>query len=230
MSQHNEIHIRLAELVRDLSGENGPAVDVILGDITEAAVRLVPGADAAGMTVVDRRRQVHTLGGTADYANVLDAIQNRHQQGPCLEAAWENHQVEVADLATETRWPAFVTAALAETPCRASLSFRLFTHRSTMGALNIYAEAAHAFTEESREIGIIFATHSAVIWETHLRDEQFRSALASRDLIGQAKGMLMERFGIDAAHAFDLLTKLSQESNVKVVEIARRVVAVEQCG
>ncbi|WP_422742863.1 GAF and ANTAR domain-containing protein [Mycobacterium sp. WMMD1722] len=227
MSQHHKIHLQLAELVRDLSQEDLTDSDAVLRDITAAAARMVPGADAAGMTIVEKGHRVRTLGGTSAYADVLDDIQNRTQEGPCLEAAWEDHLVEVADLGRETRWPAFAAAALAETPCRASLSFRLFTHRSTMGALNIYAESAHAFSEESIEIGVIYATHSAVLWEAHLRDSQFRSALASRDLIGQAKGMLMERFGIDARHAFNLLTRLSQESNTKVVDIARRVVEAE---
>ena len=71
--------------------------------------------------------------------------------------------------------------------------------------------------------GLIFATHTALAWNMLRRDEQFRSALASRDVIGQAKGMLMERFGIDAVRAFDLLKRLSQDSNTPLHEVAERL-------
>jgi len=74
------------------------------------------------------------------------------------------------------------------------------------------------------ELGLIFATHTALTWNLLRRDEQFKSALASRDIIGQAKGMIMERFNIDAVQAFELLKRLSQNSNAPVAEIARRLV------
>ena len=74
------------------------------------------------------------------------------------------------------------------------MAFQMFIAGETMGALNVYAEHAHAFGPETREIGMIFAAHSSVAWNTARRDEQFKSALASRDIIGQAKGMIMERY------------------------------------
>ncbi|ORA25358.1 hypothetical protein BST12_03495 [Mycobacterium angelicum] len=75
---------------------------------------------------------------------------------------------------------------------------------------------------------LAFATHAALAWNISRRDDQFRSALASRAIIGQAKGMLMERFGIDAVAAFYLLKRLSQESNTPVVDISHRLVNVER--
>jgi len=224
MSSDDRVHLRLAELVRELDTKGQTDVDSMLGDITRAAVEYVPGAHAAGMTVVERGRRVRTVGATSDYASTLDEIQGRHNEGPCLSAAWEDHTVQVDDLASDHRWARFQRDALAETPCRSSVSYQMFSHDNTMGALNLYATEPHAFSSESVESGLVFATHSAVIWGALRRDSQYRSALASRDLIGQAKGMLMERFGIDAVGAFDLLTKLSQESNTKVIEIAQRVV------
>ena len=71
---------------------------------------------------------------------------------------------------------------------------------------------------------MIFAAHSSVAWNSARRDEQFRHALASRDIIGQAKGMIMERYGVDAVQAFEVLRKLSQDSNVPLVEVARGLV------
>ena len=77
-------------------------------------------------------------------------------------------------------------------------------------------------------IGAIFAAHSSVVWNAARRDEQFQRALASRDVIGQAKGMIMERYGVDAVQAFELLRKLSQDSNVPLIQIATELVAKAQ--
>ncbi|MBO0678384.1 GAF and ANTAR domain-containing protein [Mycolicibacterium sp. S2-37] len=227
MSQHSPVHLRLAELVRDLSSENAGNVDTVLSDLTRVAVEYIPGTSAAGMTVIERRRNVRTLGATDPIAKILDEIQQRHSEGPCLSAAWMHPMVRIDDLTHDRRWPLFRRDALAETPLRASLSFMMFTNRASMGALNLYADTPHAFDDDASELGLVFATHSAALWSVILRDDQFRSALASRDIIGQAKGILMERFGIDATRAFDLMTTLSQESNTKVVDVAQRVVETE---
>ena len=107
---------------------------------------------------------------------------------------------------------------------RSVVSFRLFGDPHDLAALNLLAEPPHAFDEESIELGLIFAAHTTVAWNMMRRHEQFRSALASRDLIGQATGILMKRFDLNAVAAFDLLRKLSQESNTKLVDVADRLV------
>ena len=94
-----------------------------------------------------------------------------------------------------------------------------------MGALNVYAEHPHAFDQSSKDIGLVFAAHSSVAWNSARRDEQFKRALASRDVIGQAKGMIMERYGVDAVQAFEVLRKLSQDSNVPLVQVATELVS-----
>ncbi|KBZ61300.1 hypothetical protein K875_04251 [Mycobacterium [tuberculosis] TKK-01-0051] len=104
------------------------------------------------------------------------------------------------------------------------LSFRLFGFKHTAGSLNLYGSQTHAFGDESLEVGLTFANLLALAWNILQRNEQFRGAMASRDLIGQAKGMLMERFGMDAVEAFELLKRLSQESNTPVAEVALRLV------
>jgi AmiR/NasT family two-component response regulator len=96
--------------------------------------------------------------------------------------------------------------------------------------LNFYAEHSNAFDDEAAELGLILATHTAVGWNMVRRDEQFRSALASRDIIGQAKGMVMERFKIDAVQAFELLKRLSQNSNTPLAAVARQLVESAHCS
>ena len=97
-----------------------------------------------------------------------------------------------------------------------------------MGALNVYAEHPNAFDQSSKDIGLVFAAHSSVAWNAARRDEQFKRALASRDVIGQAKGMIMERYGVDAVQAFEVLRKLSQDSNVPLVQVAADLVGKAQ--
>jgi AmiR/NasT family two-component response regulator len=97
-----------------------------------------------------------------------------------------------------------------------------------MGALNVYAESANVFGTETREIGLVFAAHSSVAWNAARRDEQFKKALASRDVIGQAKGMLMERYSVSAIQAFDLMRKLSQDSDTPLIQIAADLVEKQQ--
>jgi AmiR/NasT family two-component response regulator len=104
----------------------------------------------------------------------------------------------------------------------------LFIVGETMGALNVYAEQPRVFGQPSRDIGLIFAAHSSVAWNAARREEQFRQALASRDTIGQAKGMIMERYGVDAVQAFEVLRKLSQDANVPLVRVATELVAKAQ--
>jgi GAF domain-containing protein len=129
----------------------------------------------------------------------------------------------IADLENDFRWPKYRKDALAETPIRSIMAFQLFIADRSMGALNVYAEEPGAFDDETEEIGLIFATHSALAWNSARRDEQFQRALASRDVIGQAKGMVMERYNIGAIQAFDMLKKLSQDSNVPLARIAEEL-------
>ncbi len=189
----------------------------------------MPHAQHAGITLA-RQRTVGTAATTGPYPVLLDEVQQRHAEGPCLSAAWQQHVIRIDNLALETRWPAFAFEAIERTPIRSIVSFQLFTVAPRIGALNLYAERPDAFDDDAIELGLIYATHVALAWNLVRRESQFRSALASRDIIGQAKGMIMERFRIDAVRAFELLRRVSQNSNVPLVEVAQRLVAAEQLG
>lgn len=202
--------------------------ELLLGQLTESAANSVPGARWAGITVANRGGTVRTAASsTGHYPEMLDKIQQGEQEGPCLSAAWERHMIRIDDLALDERWRAFSRAAVEQTPIRSIMSFQIFADHRTMGALNFYAEQPRVFDDEAAELGLIFATHTALAWKLVRREEQFRSALGSRDIIGQAKGMLMERFKIDAVQAFELLKRLSQNSNTPVTAVARNLVESE---
>ena len=135
------------------------------------------------------------------------------------------------DLLADERWPRFGSAASAE-GINSSLSFQLFTYGKCRAALNLFGRNRNAFNMEAEAIAGMLATHAATALIVHNgalivhnKELQFRSALASRDAISQAKGMIMERFNVDAIRAFELMVRVSQNSNTRVADLAQEIVA-----
>lgn len=217
------MHVVLADLARSMHAKARLGSDTVLAEITASAVQLVDGAVSAGITVTRRRAVVDSVAPTDEVAREFDLLQQQCGQGPCLDAAWQHRTVRVRDLVADDRWPQLAEAVRERSPIRSSVSYELFTHMEGMGALNVYATTPDAITDTGAEKGYALAAHAAVIFDAARRHEQFESALASRDTIGQAKGIIMERFNIDATAAFNLLVKSSQDSNVSVAQIARKL-------
>ena len=221
-------HLRIAEIVQQLHSRPDTDSDTVVAELAEHAAVEIPGAQYAGVTVTRNAKHIDTPAATHKWPILLDEIQQLHREGPCLTAAWEEKTIHVADLETDDRFPLYRRDALEQTPIRSVMAFQMFIAGETMGALNVYAEEPRAFGQASRDIGLIFAAHSSVAWNSARRDEQFKRALASRDTIGQAKGMIMERYGVDAVQAFEVLRKLSQDSNVPLVQVATELVTKAQ--
>jgi ANTAR domain len=221
-------HLRIAEIVQELYGRDDVDSDTVIAELAEHAALEIPEAQYAGVTVTRNGRQIDTPAATHKWPILLDEVQQRHRQGPCLSAAWEEKTIHVRDLETDERFPLYARDALTETPIRSVMSFQMWIAGETMGALNVFAETPNVFDENAKAVGLVFAAHSSVAWNAARRDEQFKKALASRDVIGQAKGMLMERYGVNAIQAFDLLRKLSQDSNTPLIQIAADLVEKQQ--
>jgi GAF domain-containing protein len=221
-------HLRIAELVQNLHSRPDADSDTVLDELVEHAAIEIPGAQYAGITVTRNAKHIDTPAATHKWPIMLDEIQQRHREGPCLTAAWEEKTIHVADLEIDDRFPLYRRDVLEQTPIRTIMAFQLFIADETMGALNVYAEQPNVFDQSSRDIGRVFAAHSSVAWNSARRDEQFKRALASRDVIGQAKGMIMERYGVDAVQAFEVLRKLSQDSNVPLVAVADELITKAQ--
>jgi len=224
----------MSELARTLQHEHASehatleavtaaAVEAVPG-AEHAAVEAVPGAEHAAISLVVRGRTVQSHAATDPLAERIDARQTELGQGPCLDAVWQQESVHIPDMGAESRWPRF-TAAAAEAGIGAMLCFPLFVTEARLGALNLYASQAGAFDEEARITGLIFATHAAVAITGARQEETLSTALAHRDIIGQAKGIVMERFHLDAPRAFALLARLSQTENIKLRDIATQIVA-----
>jgi GAF domain-containing protein len=208
----------LSRVARELQQEHGD-VDATLQTISRAAVAAVPGADECGVSYVVRRRDVEPRAWTSDLPKVLDALQGQLQEGPCLDAVWDQRVVSVPDVAGEERWPRFAREAAAH-GVGSLLCFQLFVVGDHLGALNLYARRAGAFDAESEEVGLLFAAHAAVALAGAEHEAHLRAGMDHRDLIGQAKGILMERYRLTAVQAFDLLVRASSLTNRKLRDVA----------
>ena len=144
-------------------------------------------------------------------------------EGPCVEAALDELIVRTDDFRSEDRWPNY-SAAVVEIGVLSGLSFKLYTSDRTAGALNLFSFKVHAFDAEDETTGVVLAAHAAAAILASRQGEQLQSALSTRDRIGQAKGIIMERFGIDDVQAFEMLRRLSQDSNTRLIDVAQRVI------
>lgn len=215
-----ELATRLGELARDLQHEDD--LDTVLSGIVQAAVQLIPGADDASISLVTGRKRIVSKVASGDLPRRVDALQSSTGQGPCLDAAYDDRVVRVPDLSTETRWPAFCSGAV-ELGARSMLSIQLFVEGDRLGALNLFGVRPDAFDPESEQIGLLVAAHAAVAFADSQKISQLNEALITRQLIGQAEGILMERYKISAQQAFLVLTRASSSTGSKLRDVAEHL-------
>ena len=195
----------------------------VLRTVVDGGLRIVPGAQEGSITLVTGRRRVRSQAASNPLCERVDAVQEEVGDGPCLETAFEQHTVLVPDLATDPRWPRFSTRAAA-LGVRSMLSFQLYVEGDNLGALNLFSRSVGAFDDRSVLVGELFAAHAAVAYSAVQRESALERALASREVVGQAQGILMERSRLNADQAFAALQRASQQRNVKLAEVARRLV------
>ncbi|MFI9011144.1 GAF and ANTAR domain-containing protein [Actinosynnema sp. NPDC053489] len=216
----DDLAVRLNEVARALHRQDS-AQDT-LDEIVRAAVDTIPGAWHAGIMTIVGKRDVETVAATDDIPRDVDQVQYDTGQGPCLTALYLHKIVSAPDLTEESRWPVFAKRAL-ELDVASMLSFRLYVDGDDLGALNLYSPDVRAFDEESEHVGLLFAGHAAVALATAQEREHLADAVLTRDLIGQAKGILMERHKLTADQAFAVLVRASQQGNLKLRELAERL-------
>jgi GAF domain-containing protein len=215
---------QLGDLARELQHEDD--LDAVLAGIVQAAVQLIPGAADASISLVTGRKKIDSHVASGELPRRVDALQSSTGQGPCLDAAYVDRVVRVPDLGSETRWPAFCPGAV-ELGARSVLSLQLFVEDDRLGALNLYGSGPDAFDSESEQIGLLVAAHAAVAFADSQKISQLNEALNSRQLIGQAEGILMERYKITAQQAFLVLVRASTRSNRKLRDVAGHLTS---CG
>ncbi len=220
------------EVSAALESQGEGPIDALLDRIVKAAVTAVDSADSASLTVAESRSRASTSAATDDLARRVDALQYEVAEGPCLDVATTTAPAAGSgDLAHSTRWARFGPRASAE-GVGAVLAVGL-THgheiegsRLPFGALNLYSIRTYAFTEQDRDTAILLASYAGVAIESARRTAQAANlhlAIESRDVIGQAKGILMARHGLDGDQAFDVLRRTSSHLNVKLRRVAEHV-------
>jgi GAF domain-containing protein len=199
-------------------------VEETLELVLTAAIDTSPAADLAGVLLLEGRGKIVSPATTDEVVNELDQVQAEHNEGPCVESIYTEEMVLVNDFSEHAgRWPHFTRRAL-DLGVHGSLSFRLYTEGARAGSLNLFSRRANAFGEEDRVLGALFANQAGLALRGARRVAQLDRAVASRDVIGTAKGILIERFGISDDEAFQRLVRSSQDTNMKLVDVARWLV------
>ncbi|MEV3902585.1 GAF and ANTAR domain-containing protein [Mycobacterium sp. NPDC050551] len=219
--QSQDLAMRMAELARTVAMPR--SVEQVLKDVTSTATELIPGADTAGILLVGPGGKFESIAGTTDLPHQLDELQMTFEEGPCVQAALDDVIVRTDDFREEARWPQYSKAAV-EIGVLSGLSFKLYTADRTAGALNLFGFEPNTWDNDSETIGTVLAAHAAAAILASRQGQQLESALSTRDRIGQAKGIIMERYDVDDVQAFEMLRRLSQESNTKLIEIAQQVI------
>jgi GAF domain-containing protein len=209
-----------AQLAISLHDE--PTLEETVDRVLDFALKAVD-CTYAGVIFVHRNKNVETFAATDPLVADLDRLQFESGDGPDLEIIADRLGVLVEDTATETRWPAW-SRTVAASGVRSMLGTRIHTGATVIGSLNLYDVRPGHFTEEDRDVAHVLARHAAVAVAATREQAQLWQAIDARQLVGQATGILMERFALDADRAFDVLRRYSQHHNLKLHEVATRLI------
>jgi GAF domain-containing protein len=213
--------VAIGTLARALHVEDA-RLQPTLDAITAHAAAAHPAAQDAGLILLIGGKLIPQAT-TGRAPQLLDTKQQETGQGPCIEAAREQTLICLNDLQQDPRWPEFSAEAQA---CRVSsmLCAPLWINQRTLGGLTLYAAQPRAFSEHDERIVELFATLAALALAEAQRTDHLRAALVNRDVIGQAKGIIMERYKINPDAAFSTLARISQDQNIKLHEVARQII------
>jgi GAF domain-containing protein len=203
-------------------------LDAMLTKLSHVAVSIVEGCDSASVTLIEAEVP-RTVGATDEIAIRLDEAQYRSGSGPCLEAIQRAKKLVVHSLEAEERWPEFRESAL-EHGFMSSLSVPLNSNGFSVG-LNLYGRLESGFKDSPRELTDLLASRASIAIENariygaaKQLIEQLNEAIKTREVIGEAKGILMAREAISEDEAFQMLATISQNSHIKLREVAQRMV------
>lgn len=209
-----------ARLAHDLHDQEG--FEETLELLIESAPALV-GAECASVLLVRHSKLIEAGPGTNPLADKADRFQIDLGEGPAFEAVGAQRTVVATDLADDIRWPRWSPAVM-ELGIRSVLSVRLWTAAHTLGAITLYAERPRAFDTDAVAVAEILGRHASVALAVARHEESLSQAIDARKLVGQAQGILMERYDLSDRQAFDVLRRYSQTSNTKLNEVARLLV------
>lgn len=213
-----------ARLSAGARGSYEPATELArLQQGVRLVVQLVDACDHAGVTV-SAPTFLETTASSDGIAQQGDDWQYELGEGPCLDAVRQQHTVLSQDLRSDVRWTTWGPRVVDELGVRSMLSLLLFTHKNTFAALNLYGDRTDAWDDDQLVMASALAEHLAVAAADAREIENRGRSMISRTMIGQAEGILMERFGLSADRAFEYLRRISQGNHTKLVDVAREIV------
>ena len=199
-----------------------------LDAIARTAVQTIDPAKYAGVNLYEQGKFMpQAVSGEPPL--VLDVLQQQSGTGPCIDASRAQVTIRVDEMASETRWPEYVERALA-LGVQSMLCVPMFVDDQQLGSVSLYATDRDAFSLADEYVARLFATQAALALAEARRSGQLRQALSTRDVIGQAKGILMERHRITADEAFRMLSEASQRSNQKLADVAHALAETGTLG
>lgn len=211
----------MAEVARTLHAP--PDLAATLEQIVTTAVDSLPGLDHAGVSVGHHSGDVETLAATDPLVSELDRLQYSLGEGPCVFSLEVQPLTVVEDLPSESRWPRYIPQA-ARLGVRAQLAVRLYLEEQTLGVLNLYSTSTDEVHDDVVHAAELFATHAALALGKARVAHNLSEALDTRTVIGQATGLVMERYQLDDHVAFEYLVRVSTTSNRKLRDIAQEVI------
>jgi GAF domain-containing protein len=217
-----EIAAALAMAARSINQE--VSLEDTLTAVAHTAQRSLPGFDYVGISTIDRKGNVETRAATGDLVWDLDKLQYELGEGPCVETLRDAAVVVAPRIRHDQRWPRFVPKAV-ELGLRSQLAVKLYLDtEGTLGGLNLYSTTNEDIDPDAEPLADLFAAHAAIALG-HVRErENLNDALHSRKVIGQAIGMVMERYQLTEDRAFAFLVRASSHSNIKLRDIAQEIV------
>ena len=221
MSSSEQFLQELSAVARSLQNETGAQRTLEMAVV--AATTIIKGCDLAGVSIADPTG-VHTRAASDEEVFKMHALQHELAEGPAVDALRDHETVYSPDLGSDERWPRW-GPRIHEIGVRSVLSYRLFTTRDTLGALDLFSRTDHAFDQDAIDNALALAAHVAVAVAAELNDEHLHVAVTTRTVIGQAQGILMERFDLCADRAFEVLVRVSSQQNIKLHRVASQLVA-----
>lgn len=216
-----DLAVALTEAAKSIHSPR--TLDETLHAIVAAAQDAVPGMNHVGISTTHRNGKIETLAGTDQLVWDLDSVQYHLEEGPCVSSIREDPVVVVEHARHDQRWPNYMPRAV-EAGLRAQLGLRLYTDDETIGGLNLYSTESETISPDAVQMAELFATHAAIALDRARHNHQLNEALASRKAIGQAIGLVMQRYQIDEDRAFHFLVRASSTSNIKLRDVAEEVV------
>ena len=227
LNDEDDLQAALLGLSRLVAGSD--PLEALLTQVAEFAVRAIPGADGAGVTMHNDGKS-STVAASAPFVGDVDDIQYGLGEGPCISAAAQRCTVKTGSLGGDKQWPRFGPRA-GRLGVHSALSLPMVVSDEVIGAINVYAYSKNAFDEHASEIGELYASSAAVAVHNarllaHARRlaSELRSAMTTRAVIDQAIGIVISRSGGTAAEAFAALRTMSQNEHTKLAVVAQRLV------